>query len=71
MDYIISLPPSQGYSAILVIIDRFSKIVHFIPTTNEVDTPTIASLFLDHIYKLHRLPDDIVSDYGSTFTSKF
>ena len=71
MDYIVSLPPSQGYSAILVIVDRFSKMAHFIPTTNEVDAPTTASLFLNNIYKLHGLPDDIVSDRGSTFTSKF
>ena len=59
MDYIISLPPSQGYSAILVIVDRFSKMAHFIPTTNEVDAPTTASLFLNNIYKLHGLPDDM------------
>jgi len=71
MDYIVSLPPSLGFTAILVIVDRFSKMAHFIPTTNEVDAPMTANLFLDNIYKLHGLPDDIVSDRGTTFTSKF
>ena len=71
MDYIISLPPSLRFTAILVIVDRFSKMAHFIPTTNEVDAPATANLFLDNIYKLHRLPDDIISDHSTTFTSKF
>jgi len=71
MDFIIGLPESQKNTAILVIVDRLTKMSHFIPTKNEIDAPTTARLFLENIYRLHGLPNDIVSDRGSIFTSKF
>jgi len=71
MDFIVGLPESKGYNAILVIVDRFSKMAHFIPTTNEVNASETADLFLNNIYRLHGLPSDIVSDRGTIFTSNF
>ena len=71
MDFIVSLPESNKFTAILVIVDRFTKMSHFIPTTNEVNATTTAQLFFDHIYKYHGLPTDIISDCGTVFTSKF
>ena len=71
MDFIVGLPNSNNYTAILVIVDRFTKMSHFIPTTNEIDAKGTAKLFLDNIYRLHGLPKDIISDRGSVFTLKF
>ena len=65
------LPVSKGYTAILVVVDRLTKMAHFIPTVNEVDAPFTAQLYLDNVYKLHGLPQDLVSDRGSVFTSRF
>jgi len=71
MDFIVSLPESNGYTAILVIVDCFTKMSHFIPTTNNVDAPQTAQLFLDYIYRYHGLPSDIISNCGTIFTSTF
>src|SRR6202453_1886704 len=68
-DMIVSLSESQGCNAILVVADRFTKEAHFIPCTNETSTLCLATLFRDNVWKLHGLPDDIVSDCGPNFTS--
>src|ERR1700677_3468833 len=68
-DMIVSLPESQECNAILVVADRFTKEAHFIPCTNETSTLGPASLFHDNVWKLHSLPDDIVSDRGPNFAS--
>jgi hypothetical protein len=71
MDFIVELPPSNGFNAIYVCIDRFTKMAHFTATTTEVTAEDTASLYLRNIFRLHGLPTDIVSDRGSQFTSKF
>ena len=71
MDFIVSLPESNSYSAILVIVNCLTKMSHFIPTTNTVNASQTAELFFDYIYRYHGLPSDIVSDCGSIFTSAF
>jgi hypothetical protein len=71
MDFIVQLPPSKGFTAILVVVDRFTKMAHFIPTVDEVDAATSAELFVNRIVSTHGLPDDIVMDRGSVFTSSF
>ena len=65
------MPPSGDYSAICVFVDRFSKMALFVPTTNEVNAEDTATLFIKHVFCLFGLPDDIVSDRGVTFTSKY
>ncbi|QRW21787.1 Retrotransposable element Tf2 protein [Rhizoctonia solani] len=70
-DFITGFPKSQGYDAILVVIDSFSKFGHFIPTLKKVTAKGLADLFITHIWKLHRLPIRTVSDRGTTFTGKF
>ena len=52
-DFITKLPLAQGYDAILVICDRFSKMAHFIATTEKTSVEGLAKLFQDHIWKLH------------------
>ena len=71
MDLIMSLPTSNDYNAIFVVVDRFSKMAHFIPTQTTVDAPQLARLFLDNIVKLHGFPKSIVSDRDPRFVSIF
>ena len=72
MDFVIKLPPTpDNFDSILVVVDRFSKMAHFIPM-HETDTAEeVANLFLENIFRLHGFPQDIVSDRGSVFTSRF
>ena len=66
-DFIMKLPLAQGYDSILVVVDRFTKIAHFIPTTEKTSAEGLARLFRDNIWKLHGLPDSIISDRGPQF----
>ena len=71
MDFIVELPPAGGYDAILVTVDRFTKMAHFLPTTSNVTAEQTAQLYYQQVWKLHGLPEDIVSDRGSQFVSHF
>ncbi|SPC62606.1 uncharacterized protein UHOD_11557 [Ustilago sp. UG-2017b] len=71
MDLIEQLPASPGFTTILVVVDCLTKMATFIPTTNKLDAPGLANLFLCHVYSKHGLPTSIISDHGSEFTSHF
>jgi len=72
MDFITQLPCTKaGYDSILVVTDRLSKLVHLIPTTTNVTAAEVAQLFVDHVVKHHGVPESIVSDRDSKFTSIF
>jgi len=68
-DFITKLPIAQGYDLILVVVDRLMKIVHFIPTTEKTSAERLARLFRDNVWKLHGLPESIISDRGPQFTA--
>ncbi|CEL62768.1 hypothetical protein RSOLAG1IB_05127 [Rhizoctonia solani AG-1 IB] len=70
-DFIVKLPKCSGNDSILVVVDRFSKMVHFIPCKETATAEDIAQLFLEHVWKLHGTPKRTVSDRGPTFNSKF
>ncbi|QRV99192.1 Transposon Tf2-11 polyprotein [Ceratobasidium sp. AG-Ba] len=70
-DLITGLPESEGFMAILTVVDRLTKMVHFIPTTNEANGVDVANLFLTYVWKLHGLPRKTISDRGPQFTSQF
>jgi hypothetical protein len=70
-DFIVGLPESGGYTKIWVIVDRFSKMAHFIPRPSMNKTEDMAKLFLTQVLKQHGLPDNIVSDRDSKFISHF
>ena len=71
-DFITGLPiTGRGHDAILVVVDRMSKMVHLIATSTTVTAPQVAQLYQDRIFALHGLPDDIISDRDSKFTSAF
>ena len=68
-DFITKLPLAQGYDSILVVVDRLTKIVHFIPTTEKTLVEGLARLFRDNVWKLHGLPESIISDRGLQFVA--
>ena len=70
IDFVVNLPVSKGYTNIIVVIDRLSKIRHLIAYP-DILTPTIARLFLDYVWKLHGLPETVISDRGRQFVSVF
>ena len=72
MDFIVKLPVTKkGHDSIMVVVDRLSKMTHFIPTRTDVTASQVASLFVDNIFRLHGLPKVIVSDRDSKFTGNF
>ena len=71
MDLIETLPLSNGFDSILVIVDRLTKMSLFIPTHTSMTAPDLAQLYLQHVFSKHGCPDTIISDRGSEFTSSF
>ena len=72
IDFITNLPVTpRGYDAIAVIVCHFTKLVHYIPCWTKLDAPGFATLFRKHFFKLHGLPQHIVSDRGGQFVSDF
>jgi len=63
MDFIIGLPRTQrGYDSIWVIVDRLTKVAHFLPGKTNYDGAKLAKLYMDRIVSLHGVPKKIVSD---------
>jgi hypothetical protein len=72
MDFITGLPRTQkGYDVIWVIVDRLTKVAHFIPVKTTYKGSQLAELYMAQIMCLHGVPKKIVSDQGSQFTSRF
>jgi hypothetical protein len=71
MDFMVSLSPSRGFDAIMVVVDRFNKMAHFISTKESAMAQETGRLFFTHVFKHHGLPRDIVSNRDPKFTSKF
>src|SRR5882724_6309873 len=55
----------------MVVVDHLSKWAHVIPMTLDVTASGVARLFRDHIWKLHGLPEEVISDQGTQFVSSF
>jgi hypothetical protein len=71
VDLIEGLPESQGFDSIMVVVDRLSKMMHAIPTNKTVTSEGVARHFRDHVWKLHGLPEQVISDRGTQFVSGF
>jgi len=64
VDFIMKLPVVAGKDAILVVYDQLLKMTHFVATTEGTSVEGLARLFQDNVWKLHRLPESVVSDKG-------
>ncbi|VFR01427.1 unnamed protein product [Cuscuta campestris] len=71
MDFITGLPPSQGFTVIMVVVDRLSKYSHFGALAAGFDSPRVARLFTDVVVKHHGFPRSVISDKDSVFMSLF
>ncbi|KAJ9515655.1 hypothetical protein QJQ45_002706 [Haematococcus lacustris] len=72
MDLVTKLPAgTHGYDAICVIVDRLSKMVHFVPCKESMNAVTFARLFINNVFKLHGLPAEVLTDRGAHFNNKF
>lgn len=71
MDFITCLPKSNGFEAILVVVDRLSKYSHFIPLKHPFTARSIAAIFVKEVVRLHGIPESILSDRDPLFVSIF
>jgi hypothetical protein len=69
LDFIVGLPKSKNFDTILVIIDKLSKYGHFLALSHPYNAQSVAKIFMDNIYKLHGMPQVIISDRDKIFTS--
>ena len=71
LDFVEGFPKSQGFKVILVVVDRLTKYVHFIPISHPFIVAKVTSLYMQYVFKLHGMLATIVSDRDTTFTSLF
>ena len=72
VDFITGLPvTAKGNDAIMVVVDKFSKMLHLIPTIIAITAPEVADIFFNQIVKYHGVPTSIISDRDPRFTSLF
>ncbi|KAI0994621.1 hypothetical protein K3495_g13560 [Podosphaera aphanis] len=71
MDFVTGLPLSEGYDAIMVVVDRLTKMRHLIPCHTTVNSKDVAILYLNNVWKIHGLPTHVTSDRRTQFTANF
>jgi hypothetical protein len=72
MDFIVGLPnTSQKHDSTCVIIDRLTKVAHFIPVHTTYSTKKYNEVYLDQIVRLHGVPKTIISNRGAPFVARF
>ena len=71
MDFVTNLPEVQGFDSVLVVVDRFSKMAHFLPCSKTISSEGLADLVMREVFRLHGLLDNIVSDRGPQFIARF
>ena len=71
IDFVGELPESEGFNAILVVTDRFTKVQHYIPAKTTWTASDVATIYINEIWRLYGLPKHITSDRGPQFASKF
>jgi hypothetical protein len=59
------------YDAVLVIVDRYSKMNRYVPTTKKCTAAALAKILVEEVVRHFGVPSGIVSDRGPVFTSQF
>ena len=70
VDLIGPLPMSRGKDMILNIVDHYTKQIHLIPVTSQITADRVASIYFNHVFPLHGIPQKIVSDRGPQFAAR-
>ena len=70
-DLVTDLPESNGFTAIIVFVDKLTKMVHLVGCKKEVIAMEYVPIFFDNVFRLHGLPEIIISDWDPHFTIKF
>ena len=71
MDFIEQFPDSDGFTSILVVVDRLTKQAVFIPTHDTIASAQLANLFVMHVFSKHGVPSHVTLDCGTEFVSHF
>ena len=71
LDFAVGFPPIQGFDAVLIVVCRRTKQVHFLPARSNFTALDTAMAYIQHVFRLHGIPDSIVSDRGPQFLSAF
>lgn len=71
MDFIEGLPPSNGHTVIMVVVDRLTKYAHFVALKHPFTAITVAKAFVANVVRLHGIPTSIVSDRDQVFINSF
>ena len=71
MDFLTELPTSDGVATLLVVVDRFSKMLRLIPLVGETTAIAVAHAFFGGVVRSHGIPKSIVSDRDPRFLSEF
>jgi hypothetical protein len=70
IDFIVDLPSSNGFINIIVVVNHLIKMRYMVPI-DLINAVSVAEYFIKYVFKLHRLPNSIVSDCGSQFILDF
>lgn len=71
MDFVTGLPPSIGKTVVLTVVDRLSKMVHFIAMPKLPSAKETAEFMIFNVFRIHGFPKDVVSDRGPQFILRF
>ena len=71
MDFMTHLPESKGFDSIMVVVDRVSKMAHFVPTWDTATAQEVGRLYFDKVVKHQGMQKNIISDRDSKFTRRF
>ena len=71
IDFVTGMPEDNGMNAIMTVVDKATKMCHFIPCSEAITAKGTAQLYWNHVGKLHGIPAVIISDRDPRFTSRF